>query len=76
MKSLGKQNVVFHSFVNGNQVGTPQVENRVVYVTKSGLYMINWLDGKKEVRKVGNGFEVRLNAYSVGIRRASNILGN
>jgi hypothetical protein len=69
MKSLGKQPVTAHSYLDGVLTGSGVI-TRVVYEDKDGTYWINDLNSKRMIQKTANGFE-----FNSGVSRLNGMNG-
>lgn len=69
MKSIGKQPITAHSYLDGVLTGSGVI-TRVVYEKSDGTYWINDLDSKRMIQKTKNGFE-----FNSGVARLNGMSG-
>ena len=75
MASLGKQDVLCESFVNG-EITRSAVEKRVVYQKKDGTLEVNWFGGGKRtiIQREDGTFYWRLDIRSIKATSQADIL--
>jgi hypothetical protein len=76
MKSLGKQDVLVESFLDGEKTSS-KVESRVVYQDSKGSLLVNWFaGGKREITQRPDGsFYWRIDIRSIPARSFQDVIG-